>query len=85
MRTRFAHYARGLSNLVSLEKGNVERHASAWAALKLCAILLIEKTSYQIVGFIKNVCIIGDNFFRLEVVGASPNVAGPFLSPVFFN
>ena len=29
MLTRFAHYARGLRNLVSLEKGNVERQASA--------------------------------------------------------
>ena len=29
MRTRFAHYTRDLRNLVSLEKGNVERHASA--------------------------------------------------------
>ena len=29
MSTRFAHYARDLRNLVSLEKGNVERHASA--------------------------------------------------------
>ena len=43
MRTRFAQYAKGLRNLVSLEKGNVERHAFAWAALKLCAILSIEK------------------------------------------
>ena len=29
MRTRFAQYAKGLRNLVSLENGNVERHAFA--------------------------------------------------------